>query len=286
MPRGAELFKFRAPRVVHIYNIMIADFHNDFLTEGAGALRDFSRKTDAMVCALYRGGRGTEEIGALLQKFGSERAANQFLGLEDAGYCFAFGIQKLARHRPVYASLTWNYENELAGGCLEDTGLKQKGAAAVRALTECGVTIDCAHLGQKAFRRVVDLTDDIADSHTCAAAVHAHPRNLEDWQIGEIVARGGLVGIAFVGAFLSDAPCAEDVFRHIDHCVQKFGGDGFCIGTDFYGTNDLPRGAADYSEAESLRSFFSRAGYDEKTIDKIFFVNLKKFLDKKRHIVP
>ena len=260
---------------------MIADFHNDFLTEGEGALRDFSRKTDAMVCALYRGGRGTEEIGALLQKFGSERAANQFLGLEDAGYCFAFGIQKLARHRPVYASLTWNYENELAGGCLEDTGLKQKGAAAVRALTECGVTIDCAHLGQKAFRRVVDLTDDIADSHTCAAAVHAHPRNLEDWQIGEIVARGGLVGIAFVGAFLSDAPCAEDVFRHIDHCVQKFGCKNFCFGTDFYGTKDLPDGLASYEACDGLRGFFIRAGYSAEDIKRIFIGNLRDFICKK-----
>lgn len=65
---------------------MIADFHNDFLTEGKGSLSLFGTEAECMVCALFRGSRREEEIFQILRRFAEEKAANQFLGLEDVGY--------------------------------------------------------------------------------------------------------------------------------------------------------------------------------------------------------
>ena len=262
---------------------MIADFHNDYLTEGKEKLLAIAAQAKFMVCALYRGERCFGEIESLLRRFQKEHAQNQFLGLEDAGYAARVGVEILAEYAPVYASLTWNFENELAGGCMEDVGLKPSGEAAVRAFARKGIAVDCAHLGKKAFARVLDLTDAVVDSHTCAAALYDHPRNLQDWQIREIVARGGLIGIAFVRSFLNNNAAAEDVFRHMDYCVQKFGCGHFCFGTDFYGTADLPQGLSHYEDADRLRMFFERAGYGASAIEKLFVGNLRLFLYKNRH---
>lgn len=265
----------------HIYIDMIADFHNDYLTNGAGPLGGFAPQVRCMVCALFRGRRSAEEIGKLLERFARERREGQYLGLEDAGYAAAYGIGRLADCAPVYASLTWNYENELAGGCLEDTGLKSAGEKVIAEMNRLGIAVDCAHLGKKAFLRVAELADKIVDSHTCAAAVWPHPRNLEDWQIAEIASHGGVVGITFVGAFLSAQAAAADVFRHMDYCVQKFGIGHFCFGSDFYGTEDLPDGLKNYADTEDLKNYFIRAGYTNSDINKIFTGNLSVFLTKK-----
>lgn len=262
---------------------MIADFHNDFLTEGKGSLSDIACEAKYMVCALYRGARSDGQVEKLLRRFCTEHANNQFLGLEDAGYIVRIGAETVARYSPVYASLTWNFENELAGGCLEDTGLKRAGAEAVRRLTSLGIAVDCAHLGKRAFAKVMDMTDMVVVSHACSAALYPHPRNLEDRQAQEIVSRGGMIGITFVGSFLSKRPSAEDVFAHADHFVQKFGPEYFCFGTDFYGSDDLPDGLKCFADADRLRTYFMRAGYEKSVIDGLFVINLRNYLLRNRH---
>ena len=107
-----------------------------------------------------------------------------------------------------------------------------------------------------------------------------HPRNLEDWQAQEIVSRGGLIGIAFVSGFLREdgSASAEDVYRHIDYCVQKFGVGSICIGSDFNGTDNLPQGIRGYADLRSLGERLAQAGYSDVAINKVFFENLQEFL--------
>lgn len=259
---------------------MLSDFHNDFLTEASSPLTDIAIKASCMVCAIFRGNRTYGQICRLFDRFHKERCANQFLGLEDIGYVAKYGFGRLLRENPVCASLTWNGENELAGGCMQDCGMKPEGMAAVKKLTEKGVFIDCAHLGKSAFRTLLDLTDKIVNTHTCAAAVYPHPRNLEDWQIREIADRGGLVGMTFVGKFLSHDPAIKDIFMHTDHCVQKFGISSLCFGTDFFGTDDLPVGLSGYdgNGFDELYTLFLKAGYRPTEIYRIFVGNLQDFL--------
>ena len=217
--------------------------------------------------------------------FLSAPPGNLFLGLEDIGYIDERTEEEVCSWKPVYASLTWNGANSLAGGCMSNAGLSKRGRRAAEFLSVRGICIDCAHLNTESFRELLGCkVFGLVDSHTCLNAVCSHPRNLDDWQVREIAARNGLVGIAFVGAFLrSGGPaCADDVFRHIDYGVQKFGIDFFCLGSDFNGTNDLPQGLRSYMDIGRLQECFIRAGYSAGDIKKIFAENLQNFL-LKRH---
>ena len=262
---------------------MIADFHNDVLTAEFDQMKKLARELTCSVYALFRGGRSFADIRGIAQRFFAERPANVCLGLEDIGYLNEKNSAEIFAWNPIYASLTWNGSNELAGGCFCDSGLTPRGKCAVYSMSEHRVAVDFAHLNKRSFSEVLDLDPfAVVDSHTCLSSVCKHPRNLEDWQVREIVSRGGLIGIAFVGRFLSEGKAsASDIFRHIDYGVQKFGIDAFCLGSDFWGTADLPDDIGGYADLAKLRAIFYAAGYSESDTDKIFAVNLKNFLSKK-----
>lgn len=261
-----------------------ADFHNDALTSGKSiSLLELSRKTVKCVCAVYAGSRTFEEVRKIVALFEREKAAGTFLSLEDAYYLDEGNIEEVCGWSPVCVSLTWNAGNALAGGCLSDDSLSARGKQIVRILAAHGIAVDCAHLNARSFFDVAQETPYLVNSHTCLNAVHRHPRNIDDAQAALLSEYKGLIGITFVGKFLTDGKAKpEDVFRHTDYCVQKFGRDCVCFGTDFFGTEDLPIGLRDYTEEGmgELFSLFVKAGYSLEDIHKIFVGNLSDFLSK------
>ena len=271
-------------RTRDIYYIqMIADFHNDVLTKEDGSeLVGVSEKVKSCVCAIYTGARSMDTIRGIVRKFQKEKRKNLFLALEDASYLEERNIEEVCGWNPVSVSLTWNARNGLGGGCMSEGGLTERGRCVAKRLAESGIALDCAHLNARSFYDLLDEVPGLVNTHTCLNGVYRHPRNLEDAQIKEIVARGGLIGIAFVGKFLSaDRAGMQDVFYHMDYAVQKFGDDHFCFGTDFNGTDDLPEGLKNYEDTESLRDLFYKAGYSQRSVEKIFVENLQNFLAKK-----
>ncbi len=258
---------------------MIADFHNDVLTANGGDLFAVARQTKACVCAAFGGGRTFGDIRGLVVRLRAAGESNLFLSLEDASYMDESNIAEVCSWCPVCVSLTWNGENALAGGCLSDGGMTLRGRKMAVSLARAGIALDCAHLNARSFCDLLDCAPKIVDSHTCLGGVHPHPRNLADWQVREIAARGGLIGIAFVGRFLCEGYAdAGAVFRHFDYGVQKYGINCFCCGTDFFGTADLPADLGGYSSLGRLRSQFEKAGYREADIDALLFGNLCAFL--------
>ena len=265
------------------YIRMIADFHNDILTkEDSPDLCAISKEVKSCVCAIYTGSRRWETVRGLAEKFRRKRKKNLFLALEDASYLNERNAEEVCAWKPVSVSLTWNGSNKLAGGCQSDGGLTARGKAVAKLLAANGISLDCAHLNRRSFYDLLDTVGRVVDTHTCFSGVHSHPRNLDDAQIREIVARKGLIGIAFVGKFLAEGKAGiKDVFRHTDYAVQKFGDDFFCFGTDFNGTDDLPEGVKSYGDCTALYEMFLKAGYPRSSADKIFAENLQNFLTKK-----
>lgn len=261
---------------------MISDFHNDLLTKEGSSAQAFGGSVVSGVCALFRGERRFADVAALAEGFCAAHPTNVYLGLEDIGYFTEEYAARICGWRPVYASLTWNGENALAGGCMSEARLTERGRAAVRALCAEKIYIDVSHLNAASFCDVLDCSPfGIVASHSCFYTLKKHPRNLYDWQAREIVARGGLIGVTFVGAFLTSGRArADDAFRHLEYGAEKFGIGSVCIGSDFNGTDDLPQGLRTYAEAETLRNDFVRAGYAAEEIDKIFVKNLQEFLQK------
>ena len=258
---------------------MIADFHNDVLTAPRGGLRVVSEQTKACVCAAFGGGRSFADICGQVEALRRAGRKNLYLSLEDAYYLNERCAEEVCGWDPVCVSLTWNAENSLAGGCLSDSGMTLLGRAMTKRLSDAGIALDCAHLCAESFCDLLDCAALVVDSHTCLCGVYPHPRNLQDWQVQEIVRRGGLIGITFVGRFLTDGYAdARAVFRHIDYGVQKFGTEHFCLGSDFHGTQDLPHDLARYADTDHLCALFYKAGYPQDTVDALMFGNLLRFL--------
>ena len=263
---------------------MIFDLHNDFLTNGDGNLARLRSRVDACVCAVFRGKRRYVTLEKIVERFLQTKEEGEYLGLEDIGYYTAERSEAICRWKPVYASLTWNGQNALAGGCCSTGRLTGLGKSAIRELGANGIALDVSHLNRESFYDAISVASDrVLASHSCFAALRRHPRNLTDEQARELAARGGVIGVAFVGTFLTTAKArVQDVFRHIDYGVEKFGIEHICIGSDFYGTKDLPEDLSAYEAVGNLKECFERAGYSRTAIRKIFYGNAAEFLQKSR----
>ena len=82
--------------------------------------------------------------------------------------------------------------------------------------------------------------------------------------------------------FLTEGKRAEinDLARHIDYIVSKFGDEVLSLGTDFYGTKKLPKGIMNYDSLKLLEERLKIMGYKQETIDNIFYKNAQKFFAK------
>ena len=74
--------------------------------------------------------------------------------------------------------------------------------------------------------------------------------------VGEIVDRGGLVGLNFATIFISDDahPTFDDLSRHIDRFLERGGEDVLALGSDFDGcdTPEFIRSASDMPSFQEL----------------------------------
>ena len=211
---------------------------------------------------------------------GIESSVRLLLHIEDAWFVNEGNLDELIAMRPFSVGLTWNANNNLAGGALSDGHLTEAGKAAVEKLAAAGVLIDLAHLNRSSFFEVVQLSKPFFCSHACFGEVCRNPRNLDRDQIQAIVDSGGVVGLTLVGDFLRAVGRAGfvDVYRHIKYFIDNFGDDFLCIGTDFYGTKKLPRGLRSFRGFKRFRKFLLRKGLSEACISKIFYVNSYKVL--------
>lgn len=139
--------------------------------------------------------------------------------------------------------LTGNGRNRLADGvgqrrtrgCLTNFGVQ-----VVKEADRLGILLDSAQLSDSGFFDLVELTDNpVIDSHSCAAEVCSHPRNISDDRIRQIAQKGGVVGLSFLAALVgsragtSEEPSAEDLLRHLDHVIEVAGIDHLALGPDY-----------------------------------------------------
>jgi membrane dipeptidase len=133
--------------------------------------------------------------------------------------------------------LAYNVRNLVADGCAEsaDAGLSNYGRRVVREMNRVGVVVDCSHTGRRSSLEAIDLSEHpVIFSHSNAYAVCPHIRNIRDEQIRACAARGGVIGVVGVGAFLGDAAArTASLFRHIDYMVSLVGPEHVGLGTDY-----------------------------------------------------
>lgn len=180
-------------------------------------------------------------------------------------------------------TLSWNYRNAYACGALTDNqeGLSPRGKALVRTLTAHGVIIDVSHLSERGFWDVCEATDaPFVASHSNAAAVCPHLRNLTDAQFVEIARRGGLVGLNLYTPFLARQETAglSDIRAHLDHFLALGGASTLALGCDFDGCDQLPAGIAGLADIATLADQLQAAGYASSLLDALFYDNAYAFI--------
>ncbi len=200
-------------------------------------------------------------------------------------------------------TLTWNYPNDLAwpnrinlqtGETEPETehGLTETGFAFVEEMERLGMLIDVSHLGDTGFWDIVKHTKQpFMASHSNARSEASHVRNLTDDMIRVLAERGGVMGINFCGAFLSNSnrnakgggiSRTADMVRHMKHIRQIGGIECIGLGSDFDGISgelEVDSPAALYKIADEM----SRQGFTGSEIDAVFYKNVLRVFTEILH---
>lgn len=175
-------------------------------------------------------------------------------------------------------TLTWNHRNQLGDGVYEKVtggGLTRFGRKVVKEMNRLGMIIDVSHLSEPGFWDVLEFSEyPVMASHSNAAALCPHPRNLSDRQLKALGEKGGMVGVNFCPSFVSDEnPKLKVLLDHIDHIVNLIGIEHVGIGSDFDGIDQAVEGLEDISKITNITSGLINRGYGERDIKKIWGEN-------------
>ena len=187
-----------------------------------------------------------------------------------------------------FVGIAWNTPNRYAGGTRDDAGLTEAGVRLLEEMGRLGVVPDLSHLNARAVDDVLARHPGlVVASHSNAAALRPHRRNLSDEQIRRVAERGGLVGIVLYAPFLAEGEVTLDtVVRHIDHVVSLVGPDHVGLGSDLDGgfrTDKAPRGIGSVADLPLVGEQLRRRGYADDAIGKVLGGNWLRIL---RRVLP
>ena len=177
--------------------------------------------------------------------------------------------------------------------CEKGKGITEFGEKVVDAMNDCGIVPDLSHASENAFWDVIKRSKKpVIVTHSNAFNLCASPRNLKDDQLKALGDSGGVVGVNFFSAFLSeefrkgfDFNMSDDepipdvkvpfslIADHIDYMVKMAGEDSVGLGSDFDGIPAAPIGVTGSDFYPLLEEELRSRGYPEKRIEKIFNAN-------------
>lgn len=184
--------------------------------------------------------------------------------------------------------LFWNNDSFLGSGAMtsNDRGLTGAGRELVRRLADRGWLVDLAHASERSFWQAADILAGLGRplfvSHACAKVCCEHPRNLTDEQIKAVGESGGVIGLTLVPNFLTadGRAGAADFARHARHIAELIGAEHIAIGSDFDGTDTLPKGIAGVEDVAAINRALREVGFAQVNAADIMGENLLRFLRK------
>jgi membrane dipeptidase len=165
-------------------------------------------------------------------------------------------------------------------------GLTSKGKALVRACNERGIMLDLAHLNERGFWDVAELSEaPLVVTHAGIHAICASTRNLTDQQLDAIGATDGVIGIAYDVSMLRpdggidrDMPLST-IVRHIAYVADRIGVEHVALGSDFDGAT-MPLDLGDVAALPRLIVALQEYGFDNSALKQIAGTNWLRVLRK------
>ncbi len=173
-------------------------------------------------------------------------------------------------------TLTWNGENQIAGGADTKVGLKDFGKDVVKELNKFDIMVDLAHLNKESFYNALELSQTPIITHSCLNYVNNHRRNIDDDQFKALVQKGGIFGLCFYPDFLGQGDIFENIYKNIFHILDMGYEDFLSIGSDFDG-GVMSKELSDISLVPSLYEYLKSRKINDNILNKIFFENAYNF---------
>lgn len=136
--------------------------------------------------------------------------------------------------------LTYNLQNFMASGCLEDpkNNLSNFGIQAIERMNEIGILVDTGHTGEGSILHATKVSErPISCSHAGLAALSPaeNPRVVTDKALRAIADKGGVFGLSAIpGMLTGSVRCTvNDYIDHLEHAIDVMGIESVGIGSDF-----------------------------------------------------
>ena len=273
--------------------MQIADAHNDVLMNlvSKKQINNYLQKnvvnifTAFYVCPKLQKLGYNNLLDLILKKYDLISCFPQCtLTLENIGYIVnKTSLYRLIKLKPFCATLTWNFNNCLAGGAYDNGSLTNWGKLVINELENNQILIDVAHLNEISFYEFIKITSKpIFCSHTCSKSIYSINRNLSNIQLKIIKDTGGFVGLCLYNSLLYNQVADFELIRkHLDVFLQYAGENNVGFGTDFNGTGEQnPIGIKfDYIGLDKLYDYLLNF-YDKSLLQKVFYQNLINFKNK------
>ncbi|WP_163335714.1 dipeptidase [Desulfopila sp. IMCC35008] len=193
--------------------------------------------------------------------------------------------------------LVWSRRNAVGDGAFfasqregQKGGLTPFGIDLIEQAERLGMFIDVSHLNDEGFLDVMNVAQKpLIASHSNCRALARTMRNLTDDQIKSLAAKGGVIGMNSVDAFVHDdakKATMDDFVNHVDHIANLVGidhvGIGFDICCGFPNHLSMPDNVeatdliSDHGHLEEFTEQLIRHGYSDEDIMKVLGDNFMR----------
>ncbi len=217
-----------------------AEFFAAFVGQGPRTPEGYARAKDSALKAVAAVKQMTETyattIGLAVDPDGARRLKKEgrltaFIGLEN-GYPIGKDLALIKTFYDLgvrYITLCHSSDNDICDSSTdrrdpEDKGLSDFGREVVAECNRLGMLVDVSHASDKSFFDVLAASRaPIFASHSSARAVCDNPRNLTDDQLRALAAKGGVIQICFLGAYVKTPAVIPEREQAIKEMEAKYG---------------------------------------------------------------